>query len=71
MMPDVTGMDFHGELQGVAPELTERVIFVTGGAFTAKAQAFLDGVPNARLEKPIDSHNLQALIRAVLGNLAA
>ena len=63
MMPDVTGMDFHGQLQGVAPDLTERVIFVTGGAFTPKAEAFLSEVPNVRLEKPVDSHNLLALVR--------
>ena len=63
MMPDVTGMDFHGQLEGVAPDLTERVIFVTGGAFTPKAEAFLSEVPNVRLEKPVDSHNLLALVR--------
>jgi CheY-like chemotaxis protein len=63
MMPDVTGMDFYVQLRALVPELAEEIVFVTGGAFTPKARAFLDGVPNARLEKPFDVQNLRALIR--------
>ena len=32
----------------------ERVIFMSGGAFSAEAQAFLAGVPNPRIDKPFD-----------------
>jgi CheY-like chemotaxis protein len=63
MMPEVTGMEFYGLLQALAPAQAERVVFVTGGAFTPKARAFLDEVPNARLEKPFESRSLRALIR--------
>ncbi|MFO0647893.1 MAG: ATP-binding protein [Polyangiales bacterium] len=63
MMPDMTGMDLHAELQRVAPELADRVVFVTGGAFTQRARDFLDAVPNARLEKPFDLRSVQAIVR--------
>ena len=42
MMPEMTGMDLYAELQRVAPELVPRVVFLTGGAFTAAAAEFLD-----------------------------
>ena len=63
MMPQVTGMDIHAALSSDVPELTHRMVFVTGGAFTPTAQKFLDTIPNQRLEKPFSSQNLRALVR--------
>ena len=63
MMPEMTGMELHAELTAVAPEQVERVVFVTGGAFTPRAREFLERVPNARVEKPIDFQNLRLLLR--------
>src|SRR5262245_55544778 len=34
MMPEVTGMDLHAELQRTAPEQAARIAFMTGGTFT-------------------------------------
>ncbi len=62
MMPEMTGMDLHGELFVSLPEQAQRMVFFTGGAFTPRARDFLDVVPNARIEKPFDIKNLQALI---------
>lgn len=62
MMPVMTGMDFYDELARVAPDRTSSVIFLTGGAFTPKARAFMDRVANPRLEKPFDFPTLRALI---------
>jgi len=39
------------------------MIFLTGGTFTPRAQAFLDGVPNLRIDKPFDAKQLRAIIR--------
>ena len=50
----------------VAPDQADRVIFLTGGAFTAKAREFLEQVGNARIEKPIDFQNLRALMKNLL-----
>ena len=46
--------------------LAERVVFITGGAFTPEARRFLDTVPNQRLEKPFDAQQVRALVRASL-----
>jgi PAS domain S-box-containing protein len=63
MMPEMTGMDLFAELRSLAPDQAERVVFVTGGAFTPRAREFLERVPNARVEKPIDFQNLRLLLR--------
>jgi PAS domain S-box-containing protein len=63
MMPDVTGVDVHDALAAKAPALAERMIFVTGGAFTPRMREFLDRVPNPQLEKPFDLAKLRALLR--------
>jgi len=39
------------------------MVFVTGGAFTPRAREFLENIPNARVEKPIDFQNLKLLLR--------
>ncbi|MCW5805210.1 MAG: PAS domain S-box protein [Deltaproteobacteria bacterium] len=63
MMPELTGMDLHAELRELAPDQVERMIFVSGGAFTPSARQFLETVPNLRLEKPVDMATLKALVR--------
>jgi CheY-like chemotaxis protein len=60
MMPDMSGMALHAEL--AARGLGEQVLFLTGGAFTPQARAFLASVPNPRLEKPFDGAVLRALV---------
>jgi signal transduction histidine kinase len=62
MMPQMTGMDLHSALSEHAPDQAERMVFLSGGAFTAAARAFLDEVPNQRLEKPFDTRQLSALV---------
>jgi PAS domain S-box-containing protein len=67
MMPEMTGMDIHAALVERDPATADRMIFMTGGAFTARARAFLDAVSNARLEKPFTIATLEALIRERVG----
>ncbi|MEZ4266754.1 MAG: response regulator [Myxococcota bacterium] len=62
MMPDVTGMEFHAGLVQIDRDQAERIIFVTGGAFTPRARAFLREVANLRIEKPFDLMQLRALV---------
>jgi PAS domain S-box-containing protein len=66
MMPDMTGMDLYHELSRVAPEQADRMIFVTGGAFTEKARRFLSENPKEHLEKPFLSANLRAIVQRYL-----
>jgi DNA-binding NtrC family response regulator len=63
MMPDVSGMAFFDEVAILDPGLQERIIFVTGGAFTEAARDFLDRVANVRLEKPVDPTTLREAVR--------
>jgi signal transduction histidine kinase len=72
MMPEMTGMDFHGELTKTHPAIAGRVVFMTGGAFTASARSFLESIPNQSLEKPIDTARLRRLVeQASSGNRQA
>ena len=66
MMPDMTGMDLHRELSRISPVLADRMIFMTGGAFTAEARRFLSETPKEHLEKPFDSANLRAIVQRYL-----
>lgn len=68
MMPAMTGMDLHDELSRRESSHAARMGFLTGGAFTARAQAFLDEVPNPRLEKPFDPQGLRRFVRSVVAN---
>ena len=62
MMPQMTGVDFYAALRGFAPEYLDRIVFLTGGAFSEAAGAFLDRVSNACVEKPFNARELRALV---------
>ena len=64
MMPGMDAPALYDELIQVAPAQAERMVFMTGGAFTARAREFLARVPNARVDKPFDVAALRALVRA-------
>ena len=62
MMPVLTGMDFYDQLATHRKDQADRIVFLTGGAFTTGAREFLDRVPNVRMEKPFDIKTLRALV---------
>jgi PAS domain S-box-containing protein len=62
MMPVMTGMDLYAEVVRRAPQLAGRIVFMTGGAFTPRARAFLESVVNPCLEKPLDMGKLRSLL---------
>src|SRR5262249_17235447 len=66
MMAVMTGMGAYAEILGTRPDLADRVVFITGGAFTPRAQAFLKGVPNPCFEKPFDLTQLHLLIESLV-----
>jgi CheY-like chemotaxis protein len=63
MMPVMTGVELHSELARTAPDQAACMVFLTGGAFTPRARAFLDEVPNPRLDKPFELSTLRALVQ--------
>jgi signal transduction histidine kinase len=66
MMPEMTGMDLYARLQQSAPDLADKVIFMTGGAFTENAQAFLARLPNKSIEKPFKGTRLREVVQRFL-----
>jgi PAS domain S-box-containing protein len=69
MMPDLLGIDLHAWLRELDPTLAERVVFLTGGTFTPRAQSYLAEVPNRILEKPLPRQELLAAIDRELRRL--
>lgn len=62
IMPGVSGMELHEWLLKKDPELAERVIFITGGAFTRCSREYLKRVENTRIEKPFEAAELKNLV---------
>ncbi|HEY4014657.1 MAG TPA: ATP-binding protein [Polyangiaceae bacterium] len=61
-MPDTSGMDLYREALRVAPDAASTIVFMTAGAFSPRARAFLEGVANPCLEKPLDMGKLRSLV---------
>jgi PAS domain S-box-containing protein len=65
LMPDMTGMELYDRLSQSLPAVLPRIVFMTGGAFSPGARAFLERVPNPRIDKPIATAELRRLVRAL------
>lgn len=68
IMPDVDGPAVHEAVAERWPELIERLVVCTGGAFTERSAAFLERVPVRVLEKPVTPVALLELVRSVAGS---
>jgi CheY-like chemotaxis protein len=66
MMPQMSGLDLYRELATSAPTLAGRIVFMTGGPYSPEGAAFLDSVPNAKLEKPFSPSALRETIRRAI-----
>ena len=62
MMPDVTGMDLYDAVSKIDPAQAARMVFVTGGAVTARAREFVATTENQVLDKPFDVRKLREII---------
>jgi DNA-binding response OmpR family regulator len=68
MMPEMTGIALFTEIAAIAPEQADRMLFMTGGTFTAEAAGFLDARIDRVIEKPFDKASLMS---AIVGRLRA
>jgi PAS domain S-box-containing protein len=64
MMPEMDGDEFGARLAEVAPALSGRIVYMTGGAFTEQIRDFLDRDRHVHVEKPIDPALLRSLVAA-------
>jgi PAS domain S-box-containing protein len=65
MMPNMTGIELIDELRRIAPAQADRLIFLSGGAFTTQARERLDALGVQQLEKPVTAAQLRACIHLV------
>jgi signal transduction histidine kinase len=66
LMPEMTGMAVYREILRIAPALAERIVFMTGGAFTPAAREFLESVRPAQLDKPFGAAALLDMVSRTL-----
>ena len=71
LMPEVTGANLHRLLLAEIPEQARRMLFLTGGAFTAASRMFLAEMGDRVLEKPSSPQVIEAAVEALLGKIAA
>ena len=71
MMPNMTGIELYDRLEDLAPDQALRVIFLSGGVFTAQTQARLEAAGNPQLQKPVSSQELRACVRELVTRAAA
>lgn len=66
LMPDVDGVEVYEELANSRPEMLERIIFLTAGAFSSADRMFLDRIDNRVLDKPFEFSDLRQAVQDVL-----
>ena len=62
MMPDVSGEQVYRVVSEKTPGLLPRFVFMTGGAFTERAQEFLAQFAGRQLEKPFNIDEVELLL---------
>jgi CheY-like chemotaxis protein/two-component sensor histidine kinase len=65
MMPNMTGIELIEEVRRIAPDQADRIIFLSGGAFTGQTRERLDQLGVPQLEKPVTAKELRACVMRV------
>jgi CheY-like chemotaxis protein len=68
MMPEMTGVDFYHTIKTANPTLAERIVFLTGGAFSDAAEAFLETCANLVVLKPFKVLELRRVVADYVGS---
>ncbi len=66
MMPGMTGSEFRDHVARSFPRLANKMIFMSGGAFTDDARAFVDQLGDLCLEKPFEMAQLRERMMSVV-----
>jgi PAS domain S-box-containing protein len=71
MMPELSGMAVHDAVERSAPQVADRMVFVTGGTFTEEARSFAARHAARCLFKPFDTSLVKAAIERLLSEKGA
>ncbi len=66
VMQGMSGIEFYEALRRRHPDMARDLVFLSGGAISAKIEAFLQSVPNLRLDKPVEVADLLATVQRLL-----
>jgi|ERR1039458_5612112 CheY-like chemotaxis protein len=64
-MPGLNGVEFYEIIKERRPELTNKIIFITGGIFSGEMLELLEQIPNPKLQKPFETERLLQTISLV------
>lgn len=62
MMPEVDGKSFYDQIEKDQPQLADRIVFMSGGAFTPRLRKFAAAISNPVLRKPVTREELEAAL---------
>jgi signal transduction histidine kinase/CheY-like chemotaxis protein len=65
-MNEMTGIELHAMVASTVPDLAHRMLFITGGALTPAAAAFLDERADCVLDKPLTREVVLSAIAHVI-----
>lgn len=65
MMPEVDGKSFYDTIQEDHPKLVDRIVFMSGGAFTPRLRKFAAAVSNPVLQKPVTREHLESMLASI------
>jgi PAS domain S-box-containing protein len=71
MMAGSGGIDLYEQVRARRPGLERRIVFMTGGAFTARTAEFLASVENRRVEKPFSLGLVEQIVHEMAGGMLA
>ena len=66
MMPGMSGIELFRILASTRPGVEEKLVFMTGGAFTQRARSHLSQVDNPVIEKPFTRASFQRVVQELL-----
>jgi CheY-like chemotaxis protein len=65
-MPGMNGQQFYEAVRKVRPDLSDRIIFLTGDVVNPETQAFLKKVGNPHISKPFQLSNVEIVLERIL-----
>ena len=71
MMPEMSGMEVFAAAREQHPEIAERFVFMTGGAFTERARGFLEGTTQEWIDKPFSVTELRRFVARFVGRVTS